>query len=285
MFRTLSPHARACVFCSIAMVLAVTVALAVPQSSDGAPLLTMFTPLLAVLLMMLVVTRDGWSGKGWAALGLGHPGLRAWPRALLIPLVTVTGCYLAADIAGALTVTPPRVTGLHPGAVAGALLVSLMLGLAEEIGWRGYLLPLLTTSGSWRAAALVGLVHGAWHLPLMFLTSTYNQHGNRWITVPVMLVVFTCAGIFYAWLRYGTASVWPVIIAHQAFNSASETADSMTSTEHPELMAYLVGETGLLTMLGVALIAVLIVRRADPPRRPPAHQRRPVARLARPTHG
>jgi len=63
MFRNLTDRAKAAVFYALALTMAL--ALAVP-----APMFGELTPLIAVLLMLLVVTRDGYTRSGWAALGL-----------------------------------------------------------------------------------------------------------------------------------------------------------------------------------------------------------------------
>jgi membrane protease YdiL (CAAX protease family) len=66
---------------------------------------------------------------------------------------------------------------------------------------------------------LVGFLHGVWHLPLMLMTTAYNPAGNRLITVPIFLAVLTGAGVIYAYLRWTSGSIWPVIIAHGTFNA------------------------------------------------------------------
>jgi membrane protease YdiL (CAAX protease family) len=45
--------------------------------------------------------------------------------------------------------------------------VTLLGGLGEEIGWRGYLLAHLLGLGMRRALLISGLVHGRRHLPVM----------------------------------------------------------------------------------------------------------------------
>jgi membrane protease YdiL (CAAX protease family) len=47
------------------------------------------------------------------------------------------------------------------------ILYSLTFVLAEEIGWRGYLLPHLLSVGRSRSLVLVGLIQAAWHMPLI----------------------------------------------------------------------------------------------------------------------
>jgi membrane protease YdiL (CAAX protease family) len=52
-------------------------------------------------------------------------------------------------------------------------------GFFEEIGWRGYLPPKLATGYPRLAPALVGLLHGIWHLPLMLLTTARVRDQHR----------------------------------------------------------------------------------------------------------
>jgi hypothetical protein len=81
-----------------------------------------------------------------------------------------------------------------------------------------------------------------------------------------MLLVFAGAGVFYGQLRLSTASIWPVVVAHQGFNSVSEWFDASTTTDHPTALAYTVGETGVVTLVLVAVVAYVLVR--DPRRWP-----------------
>ena len=59
-----------------------------------------------------------------------------------------------------------------------AILAVLVLG--EEIGWRGFLFPSMTTHMPVRRAAILsGLAHGAFHIPLLLMTSSYDVEGSR----------------------------------------------------------------------------------------------------------
>ncbi len=51
-----------------------------------------------------------------------------------------------------------------------------LLGLGEELGWRGYLLPKLMVLGKLKAYLLLGVVWGLWHLPLILIGFTYPGH-------------------------------------------------------------------------------------------------------------
>jgi hypothetical protein len=52
-------------------------------------LLAMVMPTVTTLLMLLVVTRDGYSRAGWPSLGLHRLGIKAWPLAVLVPLAVI----------------------------------------------------------------------------------------------------------------------------------------------------------------------------------------------------
>jgi uncharacterized protein len=274
-FPGLTRMQKAATFSVLSLALAWVIAVAVPSGSDGGRLLTMFTPVLALLLMLLVVTPEGYRRSAWAGLGLRRLGVSAWSRAILVPAAVVTAGYLIALALGFAELARPAWNG-GPD-VLPSVCLALALGLAEEIGWRGYLLPLLAPCGPQWACVAVGLVHGAWHLPLMLLTATYNPLGNRAVTIPVMLLVFAGAGIFYGELRLATSSVWPVVLAHQSFNSTFEWFEASTDTAHPTALAYTVGETGVVTLVLVAVVAAVLLRDSrrwqptqTPRRRPPA---------------
>ena len=97
-----------------------------------------------------------------------------------------------------------------------------VLFLSEEIGWRGYMLPRVQQLTSRRrAAVLTGFVHGCFHLPLILIATTYDQHGSRWFVAPMVVATITAGGVFYAYLWDRTGSVWPVAMAHGAVNTCS----------------------------------------------------------------
>jgi membrane protease YdiL (CAAX protease family) len=226
----------------------------------------MFTPLMAVLLMFFVVTRDGYSRAGWLSLGLHRPGLRSWGLAVLMPLLAIGGAYGAAWSIGAGQLNMPG--GREMVTLPVKLIISIAFGallgaLGEEVGWRGYLLPHLMPLGRTRAMLVTGFLHGVWHLPVMLLTPFYHGIGNRFIVVPLFLLSITVAGVFYGYLRLTSNSVWPAAIAHRAVNTFWDQFATLTAPVSPLALEYLAGESGVFTLIGIILIAGWLLYRLN----------------------
>lgn len=267
MFNQLSTIMKAGVFYVIAFGLAVAVAAAlmlVPGLGErlGQIDLYMLTPLAAVLLMLLVVTRDGWSRTGWKGLGLHRLGVRSWGMAFLAPLGLFVGIYAVVWSTGLGRLDLSMLPAL--GEVLMLLVITTLFGLTEELGWRGYLLPHLVTLGPRRALLLSGFLHGLWHLPVMLMTSTYHENGNRLLVVSLFLLSLTAAGVFYGYLRLISESVWPAALAHGAINTLATMFATITlAVGSPMLLEYWAGESGVLSLIAITLLAGWLLYRLE----------------------
>ncbi len=206
MLDRVSDARRAAVFYAIALGLAILASLAAPVLHEGALILTMFTPLAAVLLMMLVFTHEGRSSAGWAALGLTKPGWRGWPLAVLAPIVVLGVSYAilwATPYAEYQPLGDARPVVAIVIFTAIGLLIDIVMAFGEEVGWRGFMLPRLMWLGAVPAMLVVGLLHGVWHLPLIFLTPYYHADGNLMIVVPLFLVTLSLGGVFFGYRAHG----------------------------------------------------------------------------------
>jgi hypothetical protein len=93
--RSLTEIQKGATFYLITLGLALLVALFGPTDTDTdtIQILNMLTTTAGVLLMLLVITPDGYHRAGWAELGLHRAGWRYWPLALLAPsAVLVASC-------------------------------------------------------------------------------------------------------------------------------------------------------------------------------------------------
>ncbi|MCV2869156.1 CPBP family intramembrane metalloprotease [Defluviimonas sp. WL0002] len=246
------PLGQAAVFYILAFTLALGIALAAPRFGEAVALLTMFTPLAAVLILRLVLVRDGWSPAAWADAGLHRLGLAMWPMAVAFPVALLLPGYIIVWLMPDSGPVLPQWSDLPRDLfrLCVTILVGACLGaLGEEIGWRGYLFPRLMHLGPGRAMLLTGALHGIWHLPLMLLTPFYHSAGAPWIVVPLFLGVMTLAGTFYGHLRLASASIWPVALAHRTVNSLWDRLDTATVAEPEWMLEYVAGETGVTVLI------------------------------------
>src|SRR5215216_7067196 len=218
------------------------------------------TPTVATLIMLLVVTRDGYSKEGWKSLGLHRLGLNVWWIAFgATLLITVAALAIVWATPLASFVVP------EGGIINPIIWFLLMVGvfaltfvLGEEIGMRGYLQPRLMSLGRPRALVLVGLVWATWHMPLIFLTPIFPP-GNLLLFFPLFYGTVVAASFFYGYLRIYTGSVWPASIGHSVHNVAWGTLGAFTITSSPELVhLYLAGDFGILILVGTVIGAVWV---------------------------
>jgi uncharacterized protein len=214
------------------------------------------------LIMLLVVTREGYTKEGWKSLGLHRLGLNVWWIAFgLTLLITVA--------ASAVVWATPLASFVVPeGGIIDPILSFLLFfgmtvvffGLAEEIGMRGYLQPHLMSLGRTRALLLVGLVFATWHMPLIFLAPAQVDFptGNLLLFFPLFYGTFVTASFFFGYLRIYTGSIWPASIAHAVHNAVWNVVGAFTLiTASPLLVnVYLVGDFGLLILIGTAIGAI-----------------------------
>lgn len=264
MFTGLSSSAKAFVFYAITLALALLVVGAAGWIGEISPLFTMFTPAIAVIIMLTLVAREGGFRAALASLGLDRPGWSAWAIAIIGPILLLFMVYAVVwmtDIAS--FKSPDLSSGVLKVFVnlSSGLLVGTVWALCEEVGWRGYMLPKLLGLGTLTAMLLVGFLHGVWHLPLMLTTPYYHADGNPLIVVPLFLVTLTLAGIAFGYVRLISGSVWPAAILHGVFNWTWELMNELTEVHSPEWFEYTGGESGMLTIAGLAVLAAVLLWR------------------------
>src|SRR5829696_9062547 len=150
MFTKLADTSKGAIFSVLVLCLAVGAALSINMLGLGSNelmwgTLWSITPVVATLILLLVVTRDGYSREGWKSLGLHRLGLSVWWIAFGVSL-------LISVVAAAIVWTTPLASFVVPegGILMGVLnaaiklllqvcVVALPFMLSEEIGMRGYL--------------------------------------------------------------------------------------------------------------------------------------------------
>lgn len=251
MLATLSDRTASIVF----VLLALGVSLGTANVAGG--LILALSPLLVVLVMLLVVTREGYARDGWRRLGLGRLGLRYWP----LTIATTAGVSLLAT-AGVVAFGFARFAAPREPWLADVLALCVagpILAFAEEIGWRGYLQPRLAFLGERAAMLTVGVVWICWHLPYILLTPNYHADGNRVLVLTLFSGSVIAFSFLIGYLRTMSASVWPAVLAHFAHNATFAALTIPIATDRPVVVdEYLSGDSGLFVFLGTAACAVAI---------------------------
>src|SRR5829696_191624 len=263
MFTKLTDTSKAAIFSVLVLCLSVGAALLIRflELPPGLAFWTLWsiTPTLAALIMLLVVTRDGYSREGWKSLGLHRLGLNVWWIAF--------GATLLVTVAASAVVwaTPLASFTMPEGGILSAIanflisfaIAALTFALAEEIGMRGYLQPRLMSLGRTRALLVVGLVWATWHMPLYYFVAKLFPVGNVLLFVPLFYGTIVAASFFFGYMRIYTGSIWPASIAHAVHNAAWDSLGVFTLTSSPVLVnLYLVGDYGILILVGVVLGAI-----------------------------
>ena len=103
--------------------------------------------------------------------------------------------------------------------MVGAILVSTWVQAGEEVGWRGYLLPLLASRVGLGAASIgVGLIWALWHLPLFYIDGS----GSTGQSFPLYASHVTALSVAMAWLYWRTGrSLLLVMVMHAAVNNTT----------------------------------------------------------------
>ena len=160
----------------IAYSVAIGIAVAMPHAGINA-LLSAFAPITAVLAITFFRTPRGKRRELWGSFGLNRSGKQTWVFALVVPMLMAASAYGVALVMDVAQLREFEITAAGFGSWSLNLVATLafmsVLFLAEEIGWRGYMLPRVQQLTSRRrAAVLTGFVHGCFHLPLILIATT-----------------------------------------------------------------------------------------------------------------
>lgn len=140
---------------------------------------------------------------------------------------------------------------LFGGLLAG-ITVNAIAGLGEELGWRGLLQRELGPLGFWRSSALIGLIWGVWHAPIILQGHNYPEHPV--IGVAMMTVLTVLLAPILSLVRLKARSVIAAAILHGTFNAVAGLTYLVVSGGSD----LTVGITGLAGMIVLALANVVI---------------------------
>ncbi|HEX8510435.1 MAG TPA: type II CAAX endopeptidase family protein [Propionibacteriaceae bacterium] len=212
----------------------------------SAPLVP-FGPLIAAAVVSL-------AAGGRRRLNALLAQLTRWRVHVVYYLIAVTGPFLVSLAAARLTVATgapvPRPLGdTDPVTILVTLLTTiLMVGLFEEVGWRGFALPRLQRRMPTLWAALtLGGIWALWHLPVL----TSDPTGQRPL-LPFVIGILA-QSLILAWL-YNNSGLLIVIIFHAAVNTA--TRFTLTGFAESDYHIAWWAQTGLYVLLALLVIVL-----------------------------
>jgi membrane protease YdiL (CAAX protease family) len=146
---------------------------------------------------------------------------------------------------------------------------SMANALGEEIGWRGFLLPRLTSQFGFTFGCFInGLIWAVWHYPGL-LWSDYNAGTNPKYALACFTCMVTAMAFVMGWLRLKSGSLWPCAMLHASHNLFIQAVfDEMTAPAGRAL--YYTTEFGCGLVLTIGAVAVwLWTRRSELPTHDP----------------
>ena len=184
-------------------------------------------PFAAAVIMTRVTEGPAGMRLFWRRIVQWRAGARWYVLALVALPIAVGALYLAAPGA---EVSLPGSPLAFAGLLGSTFLVYLLGGpLQEEPGWRGFALPRLQERHSpIAAAAILGVLHCAWHAPL-FLTDEWDTARQDPSQYAAYLILIVSMSFVMSWLSNGTrGSVLLVILGHNSLNWALFGAGELT---------------------------------------------------------
>ena len=173
-----------------------------------------------LLIFISMLAGPSLAGSFMIFLSDGHKGLndlfarmtcwqvgRAWYAALLIfPLLILFVTLLLADLVS---------TEFSPTFFAFGILLGLLAGFFEEIGWMGFAFDQLQAKFSAVGVALyLGCVHGLWHFMADFLGSA-PHFAEYWLPYFLCFVLFvTALRVLIVWVYVNTESLLLAQLMH-----------------------------------------------------------------------
>jgi CAAX protease family protein len=147
-----------------------------------------------------------------------------------------------------------------PGMATIGLIGAMGSALGEEIGWRGFLLPRLTTRFGFTLGCLVsGIVWAVWHYPAI-IQGGYGAGTPKSYELVCFTGMVVASAFVFGWLRLKSQSLWPCVMLHAAHNQFIQAIfDPMTAQKGPIL--YLTTEFGIGLVVTTAIAAIWFWRR------------------------
>lgn len=246
-------------------------------------LVYMFVPMTAAIIVQKVIYRQplreplaiSFRPNRWFLVAWLLPAIAA--LATIGASVLVPGVEYSAEMAGfferfASALTPEQLAEMkaqmaalpiHPlwigvvqGLIAGVT-INAVAAFGEELGWRGLLQRELLHLGFWKSSALIGLIWGVWHAPIIIQGYNYPQHPVAGVAMMTFFALLLSPILGY--VRLKAKSVIAAAIAHGTLNGTAG-IPLMVIVGGNDLTVGITGLAGFVVLAAINL-AVFVLQR------------------------
>ncbi len=236
----------------------------------------MWTPALATVLTVKLVTREGFAGtnlrfgswRPYVKTGLVIPAAFAliyaltWLLGLGAPDWRLIQFQAQMEAMGADLSQMPPPARILPITLLTTLLftpfINSAVAFGEELGWRGYLLPKLMPLGKAKAYLLLGVIWGLWHAPLVLIG--FNYPGYPFLGLLWMVGLMTALGSYINELTLRHRSTFLAAWMHGVFNSQGY---GVWRLLFPAVNPLWGGMTGLIAILVWSALGIREIKRGQ----------------------
>ena len=205
-------------------------------------LLSQFGPTLAGIIM--IAATGGWKGLQLLLKNLSHLNIhyKWYLFALLFDLILFLIIIFASHYSGQVTLDNDNGIWLKSlkNFILNTLYLSLLTGLGEEIGWRGFLLPKLQSRLSVFICAIISaLVASFWHLKTaditLLLQGDLLAFSSNYIPEMGMRILISIPALFVVVYLFNKTkgNLVIMILFHGASNASYELVKEVTGINAP----------------------------------------------------
>lgn len=183
------------------------------------------------------------------ALSYAIPAIAATLVLLICVLIGVGEFSLAQSSAIKALIVKPTI----------AVLMSTVLALGEELGWRGFLHTHLARARLPHPVLITSALWSVWHWPLI-LWAGYSSSEIPVLSLGLFTIQAVSFGVFLGWLRERSKSVVPAALAHGVHNTWIQEL-TPAFYQPGRLSPYFAGESGFVLAILYFILAAYLYRR------------------------
>ena len=136
-----------------------------------------------------------------------------------------------------------------------ASLFALLIAFGEEYGWRGFLQGELIKMGRVKGIALLGVIWGVWHAPIIAMG--HNYPGYPVLGILLMIAYCVCLGFILGYAMLKSGSVWLAAYLHAVNNQVLSFLSMMVYKPGDPVWSFGAGIYGIILMAVVVGILLL----------------------------